>query len=79
MKTSVHRKPNKFTAHWKTKVPKRYKRNAINGDLSRSSRISSDFQSEKTKIREKYSAAGYPTKFTESVIRQFVETPTRKF
>ena len=47
--------------------------------MSRSSRISSDFQSEKTKIREKYSAAGYPTKFTESVIRQFEKHQQENF
>ena len=79
MKTSVHRKPNKFTTHWKTKVPKRYKRNAINGDLSRSFRISSDFQAEKTLIREKYLTAGYPIRFTESVIRQFEKRQQENF
>ena len=34
--TSVSRKPNKMPVHWTSKVPKRYKRNAINGDLNRS-------------------------------------------
>ena len=34
VETSVYRKPNKIPVQWKSKVPKRYKRNAINGDLN---------------------------------------------
>ena len=34
VKTSVYRKPNKMPVHWTSKVPKRYKRNLINDDLS---------------------------------------------
>ena len=52
IKTSVYRKPNKYTAHWKSKVPKRYKRNAINGDLYRSHRISTNFNDEKSKFEK---------------------------
>ena len=33
IKTEVYRKPNKFPVQWKSQIPKRYKRNAINGDL----------------------------------------------
>ena len=36
IETSVYRKPNKIPVHWRSKVPKRYTRNAINGDLNRS-------------------------------------------
>ena len=32
IKTEVYRKANKFLVHWKSQIPKRYKRNAINGD-----------------------------------------------
>ena len=43
IKTEVHRKANKVPVHWKLQIPKRYKTNAINGDLHRSWRISSSF------------------------------------
>ena len=39
---------------WTSKVPKRFKRNAINGDLNRSYQISMNFDHEKETIREKY-------------------------
>lgn len=54
-----------------SKIPKRYKRNAIIGDLNRSKRISSDFEKEKCEIRQKFQKACYPSKFTESIINQF--------
>ena len=42
----VHRKTTKQPTHWSSKIPKRYKRNMILGDLHRSFRISSDFNEE---------------------------------
>ena len=57
--------------HWTSKIPKRYKRNAINGDLNRSYRISMKVDHEKEIIREKYHLAGFPTRFVDSVIYQF--------
>ena len=33
MKAEVCRKPNTFPVHWKSQIPKRYKTNAIYGDL----------------------------------------------
>ena len=57
--------------HWTSKVPKRYKRNAINGDLNRSYQISINFDHEKEIIREKYHLAGFPTTFVDNVIHQF--------
>ena len=71
--TSVHRKVNKLPTHWSSRVPKRYKRNTINGDLHRSYVISSNFENEKSLIKEKYLSAGYPIRFIESVIQQFGE------
>ena len=73
IKTCVFRKPASLPAHWSSKVPKRYKRNAINGELSRASKISSDLESEKRIITTKYINAGYPPNFIKSVIRQFDE------
>ena len=69
--TSVHRKLNKLPTHWSSKVPKRYKRNAINSDLNRSHRISMNFTAEKEIIRDKFNTAGFPVRFVESVIEQF--------
>ena len=71
IKTEVYRKANKFPVHWKSQIPKRYKRNAINGDLHRSWRISSNFYHEKNQIRHKFSSAGYPMRFINSVINDF--------
>ena len=56
--------------HWTSKVPKRYKRNTINGDLNRSHQISMNFDHEKEIIREKYHLACFPTRFVDSVIHQ---------
>jgi len=62
--TSVYRKETSC-------VPKRYKRSAINGDLSRAKRISSDFEKEKMHIRSEFKKADYPTPFVNNVIRDF--------
>ena len=56
--------------HWTSKVPKRYKRNTINGDLNRSHQISMNFDHEKEIIREKYHLACFPTRFVDNVIHQ---------
>ena len=69
--TAVHHKETKVTPHWTSAIPKRYKRNTINGELSRAAKISSNFEKEKKAIRQKFSNAGYPTPFVNSVIRDF--------
>ena len=73
VETSVCRKPNKMPVHWTSKVPKRYKRNTINGALNRSYQISMNFDYEKKIIREKYHLAGFPTRFVNNVIQQFTK------
>ena len=78
IKTYVFRKPASLPTHWSSKVPKRYKRNAINGELNRASKISSDFNSEKRIITKKYENAGYPPNFIKSVMRQFDEKQQEK-
>ena len=52
-------------------MPKRYKRNAINGDLHRAKRIATDFENEKRIIRKKFLDAGFPPRFVDSVFRDF--------
>ena len=71
LKTAVFRKETKLTPHWSSCVPKRYKQNAINGDLSRSKRISSNFGNETRMIKEKFVKAEYPLAFINSVLRDF--------
>ena len=73
--TSVHVKENKFPVFWSSKVPKRYKRNAITGELHRASKISSNFDDEVIKIKEKFKNVGFPLRFIESVIRDFQQKP----
>ena len=75
VKTSVHIKDNNFPVFWSSKVPKRYKRNAINGDLHRASKIASDFESEIVRIKQKYKDVGFPVRFIEAVIRDFRRVP----
>ena len=71
IQTAVHRKSTKFPIPWLSCVPKRYKRNAINGDLHRAYRISSDFDKEIKCIKRKFTDAGYPVRFIMSVINDF--------
>ena len=75
IETSVHVKANNFPVFWSSKIPKRYKRNAINGDLHRASKIASNFENEKVRIRQKYKNAGFPARFVEAVIRDFEKVP----
>ena len=70
--TRVYRKPNKVPLHWNSKTPVRYKRNAIIGDLTRAKRISSYFQDEVDTIRLKFVTAGFPKKFVDSVIGNYL-------
>ncbi|XP_066924596.1 uncharacterized protein [Clytia hemisphaerica] len=71
--TTVHRKTTKLPAHWTSKAPyrRKYKRNAITSDLSRASKISSHFETEKTIITNKFTRADCPKPFIRSVIKRF--------
>ena len=61
----------KLPVHWSSKIPKRYKRNIINGELHRMSEIACDFEEGLARIREKYNKAGYPIIFVNSFISSF--------
>ena len=52
-------------------MPKRYKRNAIHGDLCGAERITLNFNNKKMLIRQKFDKVGYPSPFTNSVIRDY--------
>ena len=71
MTKKVFWKPEKFPAFWNSRIPKRYKRNNINGDLNRALKIASKFDTEVSIITKKYLDAGYPVGFIKSVIRDF--------
>ena len=51
------------------------KRNAITGELHRARRIASDFEKETTRIKKKFLSVGFPSRFIESVIRDFKRVP----
>ena len=55
----LFQKPGKSPAFWNSEIPKRYKRNNINGDLHRAFKIASDFDAEVSIITKKYLDAGY--------------------
>ena len=71
--TRVFQKENKLPNVWHSKVPKRYKRNAIKTELHRAKRISSDFPSQLIQIKNKYVKANFPIRFINSVFRDFNE------
>ena len=71
--TDVQRNERKLPIHWLSKVPKRYKRNAIISDLNRATRIASFPADEIPKIKQKFLNADYPHRFINSVINNFHE------
>ena len=71
IKTQVYTKSKKFPVHWSSKIPTKYKRNAITGELHRAKKIATDFDLELRKIRQKYLNAGFPIKVINDVISRF--------
>ena len=71
IKTQVYNKAKKVPVYWSSKVPFKYKRNAITGELHRAERKASDFDEETKRIRNKYTDAGYPKHVIENNIRNF--------
>ena len=71
IKTQVYNKAKKLPVHWSSKVPYKYKRNAITGELHRAKRIASNFDDETKRIRSKYKDAGYPKHVIENTIKNF--------
>ena len=71
IKTQVFVKTSMYPVHWSSKVPFRYKKNAINGELHRPRKISSNFQLETARIKAKLSKAGFPHKVIENTINNF--------
>ena len=71
IKTQVYNKAKKLPVHWSSKVPYKYKRNAITGKLRRAKRIASNFDDETKRIRSKYKDAGYPKHVIQNTIKNF--------
>jgi hypothetical protein len=69
--TKVHNKKGKLPTHWSSQTPTKWKHNCIMGDLHRASRISSNFNNEVHKIKQKYEEAGYPRKVILTAIKSF--------
>ena len=67
----VFSKSTKLLVHWSPKIPVRYKRNAITGELNRAKRIASDFNKEVKRIRQKYRNAVFSLKFINETICNF--------
>ena len=71
IKTQVFVKKSMCPVHRSSKVRFRYKKNAINGELHRPRKASSNFQSEAARIKAKLSKAGFPHKVIERTINNF--------
>ena len=67
----VFSKSTKLPVHWSSKIPVRYKRNAVTEELNRAKRIASDFNEELKRIRQKYQNAGLSLKFINEIICNF--------
>ena len=69
--TKVYTRSNKFPVHWSSKIPLRYKRNAITGDLHRANKLASNFSNETRRIKIKYLQAGFPIHVINDVFHRF--------
>ena len=69
--TEVKRNETKLPVHWSSKVPKRYKRNAIISDLSKATRITSFPADEIPKIKQKFLIVTMHIDLSNSVINNF--------
>ena len=71
IETFVVVKESKIPNHWSLAVPKKYKRNAILGDLHRAYKISSNFELEKQRIKKKYLSANFSYNFIQSTFDSY--------
>ena len=69
--THVYNKTKKLPVHWTSKIPVRYKRNAIISELQRAKKIASNSDIEIKRIVNKYTAVGFPNTFVRSIINSF--------
>ena len=69
--TQLSNKMKKLPAHCTSKIPVRYKRNSIIGELHRAKKIASKFDMEIKCIVNKYTAVDFPSRFVHSIIDNF--------
>ena len=67
----VYTRSNKFPVHWSSKIPLRYKRNAVTGEVHRANKIASNFSNETKKIKIKYLQAGFLIHVINDVFHRF--------
>ena len=61
MEAKVYNKSKKVSVHWCSRIPTKYKRDAITGELHRAKRIANDFNFEVKRItKKKFIIAGFP-------------------
>ena len=73
IKCFAYHKEMKLSFHWRSAVPKHYKKNVIIGNLHCVKNLSFNFEQEVRIIRNKYIKAGYPFHFINSVIDSFIQ------
>ena len=66
--TQVYNKMKKLPAYWTSKIPVRYKCNAIISELHRAKKIASNFDIEIKRIVNKYTEARFPSRFAVILI-----------
>ena len=69
--TQVFNKSTKLLVQWSSKIPVRYKRNVVTGELDGTKRNASDSNKELKRIRQEYRNAGFPLKFINETICNF--------
>ena len=71
IETTVPVEESKIPNHWSSAVTKKYKRNAILGDLHRAHKISSNFELEKQRIKKKYLSVNFPYDFVQFTFNSY--------
>ena len=69
--TKVYTRSKKFPIHWSSKIPLRYRRNAITAELHRANKITSNLREELKRIKIKYLQAGFPIHIINDIFCRF--------
>ena len=71
IETSAAVKESKIPNHWSSTVSKKYKRNAILGDLQRAHKISSNFELKRQRTKKEYLSVSFPHNFIQSPFNSY--------
>ena len=69
--TQVYNKMKKLPVHWTSKIPVRYKHNAVISELHRAKKIASNFDIDIKCVVNKYTVARFPNRLVRSAIDNF--------